>query len=176
MLNENIFKKYINNFFIETGSYIGDGIQYAIEAGFKNIYSIELSDKYYNICKERYKNNENIHLIKGDTCDVLFDLIKDINEPITFWLDGHNSGGDTALGKYNNPLIQELEQIKQHHIKTHTIIIDDMNCWTDFNMYGFIKCDIVNKVMEINNNYNISYEYVAKEDDILVATIKNNNK
>ena len=46
-----IFQKYINNYFIETGSYLGDGIQQAIDAGFKNIISIELSDKYFNICK-----------------------------------------------------------------------------------------------------------------------------
>ena len=35
------FKNKTSNF-IETGSYLGDGIQLAIDSGFDNIYSIEL--------------------------------------------------------------------------------------------------------------------------------------
>ena len=34
------FKKYLNNIFVETGSYLGDGIQKAINSVYKNIISI----------------------------------------------------------------------------------------------------------------------------------------
>lgn len=172
MLSDNIFKKYKNKYFIETGSYLGNGIQNAIDAGFEFIYSIELSDKYFNICKDKFKNNNNVNIIKGDSCELLFDLIKNIDEPITFWLDGHYSCGDTALGKYWAPLIQELEQIKNHHIKTHTIIIDDMRCWVEPNdVHGFYTPDIINKLKEININYVFSYENGSVSDDILVSKI-----
>lgn len=50
-----VFRKYPNDFFIETGSFIGDAINSAIITGFKNIISIELADKYYNIAKNRFK-------------------------------------------------------------------------------------------------------------------------
>lgn len=85
-----VFKKYLNDMFIETGSYLGDGIQQALNAGFQNIISIELSDKYYSISTNRFINNHNIKIIKGDSYKVLPDIIKDINTNITFWLDGHS--------------------------------------------------------------------------------------
>ena len=125
----NLFKKYMNSIFIETGSYVGNGIQEALDANFNEIYSIELSDKYFSICKERFKNNKNVHLIKGDSSEVLFDVIKNFNEKITFWLDGHYSQGDTALGKTWSPLMMELDIIKSHRLNTHTIMIDDLRCW-----------------------------------------------
>jgi len=175
MLTSNTFMKYKNtDYFIETGSYLGNGIQNAIDAGFKYIYSIELSDKYYNICKEKFSNNPNVTIIKGDSCEVLYDVIKNINEPITFWLDGHYSCEDTALGKHWAPLIQELEQIKNHPIKNHTILIDDMRCWLEPNpVHGFYTPDIINKLNEINSDYEYIYENGHNVNDILVSKIKN---
>jgi hypothetical protein len=61
------FKKYLNPIFIETGSWIGDGIQQASDAGFKKIISIELSDKYYNYTTDRFSKNENVKVVLGDS-------------------------------------------------------------------------------------------------------------
>ena len=36
-------KKYKNSVFLETGTYQGDGIKKALEAGFEKIYSIEIN-------------------------------------------------------------------------------------------------------------------------------------
>ena len=167
----NIFKDYINPFFFETGSYFGDSIQFAIEAGFEEIMSIELSQYHYNHCVNRFKNNKNVKLIFGDSCEKIYENIINIDKNITFWLDGHYSCGNTALGKYWTPLIQELDQIKNHHIKTHTILIDDLQFWTDeyIDKHGFNQNDILNKLYDINPNYNISYIDGAVKSDILVA-------
>ena len=54
------------------------------------------------------------------------ELLPKISEPITFWLDGHWSAGDTAQGDTNTPLLQELVEISNHHIKNHTILVDDI--------------------------------------------------
>lgn len=172
MSAKNFFNKYVNEYFVETGSYIGDGIQQALDTGFKNIISIELSDKYFDTCKERFKENKNVTIVKGDSAHILFDVIKDINVPITFWLDGHHSCGDTACGEFWVPLIQELEQIKKHKINTHLLMIDDMRCWENFNpVHGFSKKDIVEKAKEINNNYQLSYEEGVEVDDVLICKI-----
>ena len=47
----NIFGKYPNPYFVETGSYDGSGIQRALDSGFQQVLSVELSEKYFNACK-----------------------------------------------------------------------------------------------------------------------------
>lgn len=170
--NIKIFKKYLNNTFIETGSYIGDGIQQALNAGFNKVISIELSDKYYKICKNRFSNNPNVQIIQGDSYKIMPDVLKNINESVTFWLDGHHSCGDTALGDYWTPLMQELDVIKNHSTNNHTILIDDMRCWKQFNpVVGFCEKDILVKLLQINSSYKFAYEDGFEKDDILVSYI-----
>lgn len=153
-----LFKKYTSDIFFETGSFMGDGIQYALEAGFKKIYSMELSDKYFNHCTERFRNNKSVTIIKGDSGLDLYNAIKDIDSPITFWLDGHHSCGDTALGCAWSPLIKELDLIGKHHIVNHTIMIDDMICWEKDNpVIGFGMNEIQQKLLSINPGYQFEY-------------------
>lgn len=40
------------DWFIETGSYIGLGIDLALQSGFSKVFSIELTDHYHNACVE----------------------------------------------------------------------------------------------------------------------------
>ena len=180
-INIQTLKNYSNNnIFVETGAYIGDGIQLALDAGFKQIFSIEIAKQFIDHCTNRFKSNTNIHLIQGDSSEVLWDVIKNISEPITFWLDGHYSGGHLPTGKYLSPLIQEIETIKRHHIKTHTILIDDVRCWRDMNnIYhnNFDTNTLIDKIKEVNQNYKVLFvdgmqtfgEILPK--DILTATI-----
>lgn len=77
------FKRHKNDVFIETGSYVGDGIQQALEAGFSEIISIELSDKYYQHSKKRFESNPNVKVILGDSFKVLPELIFKIDKKIT---------------------------------------------------------------------------------------------
>jgi hypothetical protein len=93
-----LFKKYPNGFFIETGTNHGEGILQAIQAGFKNIRSVELSDTLYQMCIEKFKNFPNVKLYFGNSTEKIWEMIADINEPITFWLDAHYSDSTTAKG------------------------------------------------------------------------------
>jgi hypothetical protein len=168
--NSSIFLKYKNLVFIETGSYKGEGIQSAIESGFNKIYSIELSEYYFKYCVEKFKERSDVKIIKGDSSIELKNLLDIINEPVTFWLDGHYSEGKTAKGEKYSPLMEELEIIKSHFIKTHTIIIDDLRCWKKNENYNFDVEDIKNKLFEINKNYTFIIEDSTKfKQDILVA-------
>jgi hypothetical protein len=168
---EAVFARYPNPYFVETGSLRGDGIQMALNVGFPSVYSIELSDNFYNVCKERFRGNPKVHLVKGSSGDILYSVIKDIKEPITFWLDGHYSGGDTARTEKNTPILEELEQIKKHPIKTHTILIDDMRCCNTW-LFDFIsKETIIQKIKEINPRYIITYDRGCEPKDVLVARV-----
>ena len=121
---------YMNKVFVETGTFQGDTI-HKIANNTKyvqKIISLELSDVFFKRCTERFKNNENIHIFKANSKTDLLNIIKDIDEPITFWLDSHWSGThDVGCDELIIcPIIHELEQIRQHNINTHTIMIDDI--------------------------------------------------
>ncbi len=164
-----------SNVFLETGSYLGHGILKAKASGYERIISIEIDTRFYNICKEEYPYAE-IHL--GDSADLLWDIIKDINEPITFWLDAHLDKKNKGNNKHLAPLMEELEAIKNHPIKTHTILIDDLNCWYEKDNHwhtGFDTYDLIDKLLEINPKYDITIVDGQHEDgsilehDILCA-------
>lgn len=184
-LKENIFAQYPNRWFVETGTYLGDSVQMAIDAGFEYVLSIELSKKYWSLAFDRFFSNDKVFIWQGDSSEILYDTIRDIDEPITFWLDGHYSKGDTAIGRYCTPLMLELQQIAKHHIKTHTIMIDDMRCWRKplegkpvcrcplypcNNFYGFYEKDIIELLLKINPDYKITYtDHNELKNDILIA-------
>lgn len=150
------FEPYVQNYFVETGTYMGGGIKKALKAGFKEIRSIEYSTYYYDYAVRKFSKKPQVKLYLGDSSKDLWRVIKDIKEPITFWLDAHISPPRSDKGK-NCPLIEELEQIKRHPIKNHIILIDDMHCCgtEDFDM--MVREDFIAKILEINPNYQISY-------------------
>lgn len=168
----NVLKKYKNDYFVETGSHIGSTIDLSIKVGFKHIRSVELSEKYYKLCKEKYKNNKKVKLYLGASEDLLYDMISDLDGEITFWLDGHYSKGDTALGNTWTPLLKEIENISKHKIKTHTILIDDIRCFGKEAFDYLEKDTIKNKIKKINKNYTFTYEDGHVKNDILVCRVK----
>jgi hypothetical protein len=60
----------------------------------------------------------------GDSKKILPELLKTIHEPITIFLDAHYSGGTTAFGDEEAPLLFELELLKNRK-HNDIIIIDD---------------------------------------------------
>lgn len=172
------YKKYTSIFF-ETGTYHGAGVINAINSGFFQIYSVELDDLLYKENVDRFKLNSNVNIIHGDSSVVLYDSIKNINESIFFWLDGHYSGGETAqssrLLEYEFPILYELEQINRHNIKTHIILIDDLRLFPKDDdqdkQYNYSIEIIKNKILEINTEYKFEYIDGYVPNDILYAYI-----
>jgi len=158
-----LFAKYPNRIFIETGSMGGDGIQQALDEGFEIVYSIELAEKWYEHCVERFKKSPNVHLILGDSGEKLEVLMRLINDPVTFWLDGHE-------GAESTPLLKELEVIKNHHIKTHSILIDDLRDWK-MRFHGFNTKILMQRLLEINPKYYLTFEHGWVPNDILTAKV-----
>lgn len=137
---------------------------------FSEIHSVELSETYYQGALNTFRQFSNVHIWFGDSGIVLADMIKNMNEPITFWLDGHLSDPSTAKGESNTPILKELECIKNHPIKTHTILIDDVRLFGTAE-FDFITLDvIIQKLKEINPSYIISIaDAWPYPQDILVA-------
>lgn len=139
--------------FIETGTFFGDAVNLAKTFNFDEIHTVELSRELYERNVANFTNDKNVFCHRGDSIQVLPQILQNINKKCLFWLDGHYSGGVTAKGEKSCPLEEELMAIAQHHIKDHTILIDDINqCGTEW----LIDYDIiVKRVLEINPNYTI---------------------
>jgi len=166
---ENIDK--YSELFIETGTHLGEGVTKAINSGYSKIISIELDDKFYQHSTNMFSSNNNVSIVKGDSAIVLGDILKNVNEKATFWLDGHYSGAGTAFGKYQFPIIAELEHIKNHHINNHVILIDDIRCWKEFNEQ--LNLDLViSYVKSINESYTFYTTDGCEKDDILVCIVE----
>lgn len=173
--NKETFSKYPNQYFVETGSYVGDGIQMAIDVGFPQIYSIELQESLYENCYIRFISSPQVKLFLGDSSDQLSLFLQEIDAPATFWLDGHYSGGFTGKGISNTPLLKEIEQIAEHPIKTHTILIDDIRQFGTYHMDFITLEEVKDKIRLINPNYEFCYEDGFVPQDILVAFIPREN-
>ena len=177
-----IFKSYLNPIFFETGSYDGNGIKHALEYGFETIISIELHPAWFEQCRLKYGGN-NVELYLGDSEDLMPLILKTIDRPCTFWLDAHYSGEGTGNGKHSVPILQELDFIKAHSEQTgiiHTILIDDIRYfrkgWDNVKLQN-----LIDKVMEINSNYKISFAdswmggkngVIDLPNDILIAHVR----
>lgn len=111
------------NHYIETGSYLGEGIKCVLH-NYSHIHSIELSEKWYEYNVEQFKDNNNVIMHLGDSKQVLPTLLNTIHEPATIYLDAHYSGGTTAFGEEETPLLFELEILKNRQYDD-IIIIDD---------------------------------------------------
>jgi len=120
-------KRFSIETFIETGTYKGEMV-HAIAPNVKQVYSIELDEKLYILARERFKDSPNIRLLWGDSGKILPDILIDIKEPCLFWLDAHYSGGITAKGETNTPILKELSTILDSPYG-HVILIDDARCY-----------------------------------------------
>jgi len=171
--------KYANKYYIETGSFHGDGIQDALDAGFEKVISIEITPVFYDECIERFKNDDRVEIILGDSVIKLPKIIENIKHKCVIMLDAHYMENLSTHNGSIVPLIEELEAITEHARKYNdTIMIDDMRCWTEADFYYIHKIHsltnqkLIDKVLEINKNYTISFDDGHIPNDVLVAEIK----
>lgn len=117
--------KKIPDVFIETGTYHGFGI-YTVLRDFKTIHTIELSEKWYKNAVNMFKDYKNVFCHHGDSAEVLAKILPDIDKPALFYLDAHYSGGTTAFGADEVPLLRELKVIGQRNYDD-VILVDDLD-------------------------------------------------
>ncbi len=148
---------------IETGTYEGDMIE-AQKKTFRKIYSIELATEFFRNAQKRFRQDAHVELLQGDSGKVLPELMKRIEEPVIFWLDGHYSSGETAKGDKECPIFEELDAIFLSKPLRHVMMIDDARCFTgeaDYPTLDELKAFVKSK----NRNY-----VVEVKDDIIRLT------
>lgn len=152
--------KYKKKIFVETGTYAGDGIQIALDTGFEQIFSIELHPIRFKDCVKRFEDNSKVKIIQGDSAIVLADIVEQLKEPVTFWLDAHGEAG------YEDTVAAELEIIKKSYIKTHTILLDDIH---ESNKEAHKRLKLPERLYEINSNYKVYFINGDSYNTIMVA-------
>lgn len=159
--------------FIETGTFLGDTIDF-FKNHFTKLYSIELSEELAEKAKKRFENNINISIIQGNSSVELSNILREINQPCIFWLDGHYSSEfwvgkefiRTAKGERNTPIWEELLQIINHKVKSHIILIDDARCFNGRYDYPRIE-----KIKKFISKHLPSYSFEVKNDIIRIAPV-----
>jgi len=168
--------KHNGNVFVETGTYQGTTTQAALDLGFKKIYTIELADHFYQNAIRKFARSPQVVCVFGDSTTKIKEVLNELNESAVFWLDGHWSLGDTARGDNAVPLYEELDAIANHHIKTHTILIDDLRLMGNLNepiqeWHSISIEETKRRCALINPNYKFSFENGYVPNDILVAQV-----
>jgi hypothetical protein len=169
----NLFAEYPNKYGIESGTWRGDGVAAFLEAGFEHIRTIDIDPEAAIFCSNRFWLTKNTHLdikcFTGDSAEMLWEMIKDIQESMTVFLDAHWQFFENEdPGPNPFPLLKELEQIGRHPIKTHTLIVDD---WHIFyrDRVGYSKNDVKNAILQINPAYKFTMAANPIIDGILIA-------
>lgn len=170
------FKKLKEDFnisiFVETGTASGITTAQAAQV-FDEVHSIELSKELYDACVLKFKDTKNVILYNGDSAKIFPKILPNLKHgKILFWLDGHWSGGITARGDLDTPIMLELEAIKKSGLNQSFIMIDDIRIFsTRINnkyLYGFKDYPFVDDVATLLNSINADYS-VALIGDILCA-------
>ncbi|MEN6582748.1 MAG: hypothetical protein ABFD54_09875 [Armatimonadota bacterium] len=150
---------------IETGTYQGDMVE-AMKGTFDRVISIELARSYYEDACERFKNEKNVELFCGDSAQLLGPIVSKLDQPALFWLDGHYSGGKTAKGENDTPILVELKHILDAPDFGHVIIIDDARAFGVDPAYPALD-DLKAFVLSLRENVHISVE----EDSIRIVPV-----
>lgn len=109
---------------IETGTLHGDMIE-ACRRRFARIWSIELSPQLAAAAQARFQSWPHVAIVQGDSAAVLPELLPRVQGPCVFWLDGHFSGGVTARGEVDTPIMAEIATILGRGEAGDVLLIDD---------------------------------------------------
>ena len=168
------FTRFKNDIFIESGTFLGNGLNCALQAGFKECHSVEIHEHLYLKAKDRFGREAKrgrVKLYHGDSSIILKPLIESLTVPATFWLDAHISANYGDKLAKNCPIIEELEFMKTSVVKNHTILIDDLNCFGK-EAHDYITLNqVMDYIKEINSEYKFEFLDAAIPKNILVAYI-----
>ena len=154
-------RKYQCKTLIETGTHLGFMVD-VMKNHFKKIDSIELDQALYENATKQFGRYPHVAIHQGDSARLLAELLTKIDvSSCLFWLDGHYSGGITARGLRETPIIYELHAILQY-VEAPVILIDDARLFTGKHDYPHIQ-----EVREIAADQGFSF---AEGDDVIRLT------
>lgn len=126
LVKQRVIPEYARRFnlhtLVETGTNFAHML-YVQQGHFKEIYSIELDPWKVESARRKFANRPNIHVLEGDSGEMLPRLLPALKEPCLFWLDGHDFDVST-------PVKKELDALYKHAIQDHVLLVDDAR-WFD---------------------------------------------
>ena len=109
--------------FVETGTWEGQTAQWAAQ-NFARVITIENSPEIHRQSRDRLSCLPNVECIFGDSRHQLEVILRQLQEPAIFWLDGHWCGGASYGERDQCPLPDELRLLNSNPIE-HFLFIDD---------------------------------------------------
>lgn len=112
---------------VETGTYLGDGARKLVRI-FPSVITIELSDELFERTRSALGDEPAIEALHGDSRVLLSGLVNP-KVATLFFLDGHWSGGYTAGGDAECPVLDELAALHGGN-PNDCLVIDDARLFT----------------------------------------------
>lgn len=157
-------------YFVETGTYKADTSLMAAKH-FEKVYTTEIVPELHNNSKKRAVKQKvtNVEFLMGDSVELLKEITPKVLKGAVFFLDAHQSGRDTSNnGKNHVPLLQELDVILSHKVKSSIYIIDDLRLFDNYwDWKGITTYTIVDKFEEHGH---IIDSYFISNDRFYVLT------
>jgi hypothetical protein len=115
---------------VETGTYLGDTAAFLARHS-SRVITLEPAPAIYALASRRLARVRNIEVINGASEDVFPKLLPQLSGAVSFWLDGHCSGGTTWVtyqGSADTPIVAELAQIElnRQRYSALSVLIDDI--------------------------------------------------
>jgi len=113
--------------FVETGTFEGDTVAQVREL-FETLHTVELSEKYFEISRQRFLHDPAIVVSQGHSPDWLKQLVpRLLDQTVLYWLDAHWCVAEQTAGEISQcPLIEELRAIGGLNPQS-VLMIDDAN-------------------------------------------------
>ena len=136
--------------FIETGTYLGDTLAGMVPY-FNKLISVELSPTFSEAARARFADVPSVEIIEADSTAGLAVALERVEGQSAFiWLDAHYSGGHTAKGNTNTPIMGELKQLALKRRMGDVILIDDVRYFWPQSQHGFAKHESLADYPELN--------------------------
>lgn len=112
---------------VETGTYLGDTT--AFLAGFADrVITLEPAKEIFDRASARFADNSRVEVLNTSSEEAFAELIPSLSGDVSFWLDGHYSGGPTFQGGLDCPLKVELAEIAKNlkRFANVAVLVDDI--------------------------------------------------
>ncbi|MFA7268811.1 MAG: hypothetical protein WC073_05665 [Sterolibacterium sp.] len=148
--------------FVETGTFRGDMVA-AMLGRFDEIFSIEVFEPVYRQAAAEFGAYPHVHIVLGDSAEVMPGILSRLKSPALFWLDGHYSGAGTGRGGADTPVMAELNHIAGQGRPGQVVLIDDARLFIGENGYpsleqvrawamshGFASCEVDDDIIRLH--------------------------
>jgi hypothetical protein len=179
LVKQFLLKDYsiVGSDWVETGTHTGEMSSYL--SNFANkVITIEPSSHFYELASTNLKKIDNIDILLGTSEANIEKACKEVRGNVSFWLDGHYSGGETYKGDSECPVPFELAIIEKYlstWVST-TIFIDDFR---EFKTHPHENSDYPSNTFLANWATKIGLNWTVENDIFIASTnplVRNSKK